>query len=151
MTILIDIPESFISHLDQQSIEKSAQTALEHQGILAGSDLTIVIVDDPQIQELNREFRQVDAATDVLAFPAGYLDPDTKQTYLGDVIISFSRAKVQADHSNHSVNEEVQLLVIHGVLHLLGHDHKSPEEKEMMWSAQAQILNQRGLNIHLPD
>jgi probable rRNA maturation factor len=151
MTVIFDIPSSFNELFDSSLIKNSVTAAIKHQGISSASDLTIVLVDDPRMQELNREFRQVDRTTDVLAFPAGHEDPDSQHTYLGDVIISLPQAKLQADQSKHSLNNELQLLAIHGVLHLIGHDHLEPEDKAKMWSAQEQILNQRGLYLSLPE
>jgi probable rRNA maturation factor len=151
MAIIFDIPDSFTSLLDSASIEKSVIATLQHQGASLESDLSIVFVDNPKIQAFNREYRQVDAVTDVLAFPAGFIDPDSQQTYLGDVIISYPQARVQAGLSNHSVNDEIHLLVVHGVLHLLGHDHLEEKDKEEMWLAQKQILNQQELDLSLPE
>jgi probable rRNA maturation factor len=86
----------------------------------------------------------IDAPTDVLSFPADLVDPDTRRRYLGDVIISLPRAEAQASENGQSLQDEVLLLAVHGVLHLLGHDHAEPEEKERMWAAQEAVLS------HLP-
>jgi probable rRNA maturation factor len=103
-------------------------------------DLTILLTDDGQIHQLNREYLAIDAPTDVLAFPADYIDPDTENRYLGDVIISYERAVVQAQAGDHALEQEIELLVVHGILHLLGHDHADPDQKAKMWAAQAEIL-----------
>ncbi len=86
------------------------------------------------------EIEGIEAPTDVLSFPDGDIDPDTGEPYLGDILISFPRAEVQAGTSNHSIEQELQLLVVHGVLHLLGYDHAEPESKERMWAAQEEIF-----------
>jgi probable rRNA maturation factor len=106
-----------------------------------------LIDNDARIQELNKEFLGIDSPTDVLAFPAGHVDPDTGHEYLGDVIISFPQAKNQADQAGHSLSAEINLLVVHGVLHLLGYEHDEPEEKTKMWSAQSHILTNLGVRI----
>jgi probable rRNA maturation factor len=81
----------------------------------------------------------------VLSFPASETDPETGARYLGDILISLPRAQTQADAAGHSLEAEVQLLVVHGVLHLIGHDHAETEEKARMWKAQAEILENLGL------
>jgi probable rRNA maturation factor len=113
---------------------------------LASADLTIVLTDDAQLHKLNREYLGVDAPTDVLSFPASETDPETGTPYLGDILISIPRAKQQAQAAGHSVEDEVQLLVVHGTLHLLGHDHATAAEKNRMWQAQAEVLLQLGLS-----
>ena len=126
-------------------VESTALAALKHQSAPAEADLTIVLSDDAQLQELNLQWMGVDAPTDVLSFPSDQTDPETGFRYLGDIIISLPRAASQAAGAGHPVEAEVQLLVAHGVLHLLGHDHASAEEKARMWQAQSEILAQLGL------
>ncbi len=126
-------------------VEQAARSTLEHAGAVE-ADLTIVLGGDAQIRALNKEFLDNDAATDVLSFPAGETDPATGKLYLGDVIVSLERAGEQARERGHSLDDEVQLLVVHGVLHLLGYDHAEAEEKERMWAAQAEILVSLGIS-----
>lgn len=151
MTIFIDIADTYVPLVNSNLIERTALVALGHQGNLAETDLTIFVTDDSNIQHLNLQYRNIDAPTDVLAFPADYIDPDTGHQYLGDITISFERASNQAQSSHNSVEEELQLLVVHGVLHLLGFDHDQTDKKDEMWSAQYQILNTLGANPSLPD
>jgi len=80
----------------------------------------VVISSDAQLLELNRQYLGIEAPTDVLSFQADELDPETGRRYLGDVIISYPRAQAQAEVGGHAVLDELQLLVVHGVLHLLG-------------------------------
>jgi probable rRNA maturation factor len=110
------------------------------------ADMTIVLTDDAQLHELNREFLGMDAPTDVLSFPASESDPETGTPYLGDILISIPRAAQQAQAAGHTVEAEVQLLVVHGTLHLMGYDHAEAEEKARMWSAQAEVLSRLGLS-----
>ena len=116
---------------------------LAHQS--ADGDLTIVLTHDIQLHELNQEYLGIDAPTDVLSFPASETDPETARRYLGDILISVPRAKEQARTAGHALDVEVQLLAVHGTLHLLGYDHAEAEEKTRMWKAQAEIL--RGLGL----
>ncbi len=116
------------------------------------ADLTIVLTDDEKLRQLNRDYLGLDAATDVLSFPAAEQDPETGKSYLGDILISIPRAKIQADLAGHTLDEELQLLVVHGVLHLLGYDHANPRQKSGMWKAQGRVLADLGLSgIKIPD
>lgn len=132
-------------------LERAARLALEQQSAPLEADLTVVLGDDALLRDLNRDYLGVDAATDVLSFPAHERDPETGAPYLGDVLISVPRAAQQARAAGHSLEAELQLLVVHGVLHLLGHDHAEAEEKARMWAAQARVLEGIGLgDVHLP-
>jgi probable rRNA maturation factor len=124
-------------------IEGAAGEALAQEA--AAGDLTVVLSDDAQLRELNRKYLGIDASTDVLSFPAGETDPATGESYLGDVVISVPQADLQARTAGHSLETEIQLLVVHGVLHLLGHDHAEPEARARMWTAQAETLRRLGL------
>lgn len=128
---------------DLSLLEEAARAALKHQS--ANGDLTLVLTDDEQLRRLNRDFRHVDAPTDVLSFPASETDPETGAPYLGDILLSIPRAEAQARAAGHSLADEARLLVVHGALHLLGHDHAEAEEKAKMWKAQSEILNALGL------
>lgn len=138
--------ESEVDHeFSRDLLEKAALSVLEFSGV-QNADLSIVLVDDDRIQGLNRDFLDHDAPTDVLSFPADEPDPETGRSYLGDVVISLPRAVEQALQRHHSTDAEMQLLVVHGVLHLLGHDHSEETEKERMWDAQAHILEKLDLS-----
>ena len=134
----------------QDLLERAAQTVLQHQAESPDVELSIVLTDNARLHELNLNYLGVDSPTDVLSFPASETDPDTGTRYLGDILISMPRAQAQAEAAGHPLESEVQLLVVHGVLHLLGHDHAEPEEKDRMWKAQSEILESLGLaNIHI--
>ncbi len=126
-------------------LQNAAGETLRHQSALEGVDLSIVLADDEHLRALNRDYRGIDAPTDVLSFPAGEADPETGTLYLGDVILSVPRAKEQARMAGHALEAEAQLLVVHGVLHLLGHDHDGEQDKARMWAAQSEILAGLGL------
>lgn len=126
-------------------LERAARETLKQQSMPEG-DITIVLTDDDQLRELNRDYLGIDAPTDVLSFPASESDPETGARYLGDILISIPRAAEQAKAAGHSVEDEAQLLVVHGTLHLLGHDHAEADEKARMWAAQAEVLKRLGLS-----
>jgi probable rRNA maturation factor len=140
---MINLETSLDLSFDPSLLEQAARAALDHQS--ADGDLTIVLTDDEQLHLLNRDYLGVDAPTDVLSFPASETDPETGRRYLGDILLSVSRAETQARAANHPLEDEARLLVVHGVLHLLGHDHAEAEEKSKMWKAQGEILASLGL------
>ncbi|MFC1996364.1 rRNA maturation RNase YbeY [Chloroflexota bacterium] len=143
--INLEIAEDFGNQLNTPLIEKTAQNTLLHESAPQDSEITIVITNDEQLQALNHQFRDINAPTDVLSFPADFIDPENDAPYIGDILISHPRAVSQAAIGGHSVMAEIQLLVVHGILHLLGYDHTEPSEKTVMWVAQKEILDLMGL------
>jgi probable rRNA maturation factor len=128
--------------LTEKYIEHAALTVFVHEHADLNADLSIVLTHDARLHELNRQFMGIDAPTDVLSFPADLVDPDSQAAYLGDIIISVDRASAQAAAQGHTLAAEIILLVVHGTLHLLGHDHAEPADKARMWAAQAASLEQ---------
>lgn len=137
--------ESTQDFSDISLLEQAARLTLIQESA-PNADMTIVLTDDSQLHELNREYLGIDSPTDVLSFPASESDPETGAAYLGDILISIPRATQQAQAAGHSLEAETQLLVIHGTLHLLGYDHAEAEEKARMWKAQADVLERLGLS-----
>jgi len=131
-----------------EMLERAARAILDFCGV-PDADLTLVLADDAKLHRLNRDFLDHDYPTDVLAFPAGETDPETGHPYLGDVVISLPRATVQAAEHGHAVEAEVQLLAVHGILHLMGHDHAGIDEKERMWKAQTEALKILGISTKI--
>jgi probable rRNA maturation factor len=129
----------------QAPLQNAARTALLQQNAPQDVSLSILLTDDAQIRTLNREYRGFDAPTDVLSFDVHERDPETGLLYLGEIIVSHPYAARQAQKKGHSLQAEAQLLIVHGVLHLLGHDHADTREKVKMWQAQSEILNLLGL------
>jgi probable rRNA maturation factor len=140
---MINLETALDLPFDLALLEQAARAALDHQS--ADGDLTLVLTDDEQLHRLNRDYLGVDAPTDVLSFPASETDPETGRRYLGDILLSVSRADAQARAAGHPLEDEARLLVVHGVLHLLGHDHAEADEKSKMWKAQGEILESLGL------
>lgn len=150
--IHILVEEPYTALVDEAAIEKAVAAALTHLGRQAEVGVTIQVDSDEMLQQLNRDFLGIDSPTDVLSFPSDEFDPDDQEDYIGDIILSYPRAEVQAKNAGHPVMNELQLLVVHGVLHLLGLDHAEPEEKTRMWAAQAEILATLGVKINqLPE
>jgi probable rRNA maturation factor len=144
--VTIQVKRNVKLQADKAVLLHAAQLTLDMTGSAGQTDMGIVIGDDVFIKKLNHKFRQVDAPTDVLSFPTGEVDPDTTDLYLGDVVISLPRAQEQATAGGHALLEELQLLVVHGTLHLLGYDHASGSEKEKMQASQDKILDQLGIH-----
>jgi probable rRNA maturation factor len=135
--------------VNARRLQEVALKTLASENVSDEIELTIVITGDKEIHDLNRRYRGVDAPTDVLAFGEGVTDAHFvaapgEPTCLGDVIISYPRAKAQAHSAGHSVAAELRLLVVHGVLHLVGYDHAEPDEKRKMWTAQNKVLRELG-------
>jgi len=134
----------FAGQVDEELLRRVIAEALCHEGIEGEIALSVVITDDGAVRELNREFRDVDAPTDVLAFGTGeesdFVTAPGEPAYLGDVIISYPRAVIQAEEYGHSINRELALLTAHGVLHLLGYNHVDEVERTEMWARQNEIL-----------
>jgi probable rRNA maturation factor len=108
--------------IDRTEIERFAATLKKR--VLRGRGFACLLTTDRELRRLNREFRKKDYATDVLSFPATP-DPMGQSTYLGDLAISWQRARAQAAEFGHSIGIEVQVLMLHGALHLSGLDHET--------------------------
>lgn len=127
----------------------AAVATLEAEAVTAPAALTLLLTSSEQIHTMNRTYRHVDKPTDVLSFPAER-DVPGMDGYLGDVAIAVPVAQAQAGAAGHGLLAELALLTVHGVLHLLGHDHLEPAEKEAMWAAQDRILAELGLDLRSP-
>ncbi len=132
---------------DGRILKESIRAALDNEKLEQDVDLSLVIEDDQVLTELNKQYRGIDATTDVLSFQADEVDPASGITYIGDIIISLDQAQRQAEKSNHLLISELQLLAVHGTLHLLGYDHAEEDEKKKMWEIQKKILTSIGVNL----
>ena len=127
-------------------VEKVVLFALNYQKI-TNAVFNIIIVDKNTIQKLNREYRNKDSVTDVISFA---LEDDntfikTDLRVLGDIYICLDRAKEQASEYGHSLLRELSFLSVHGLLHLLGYDHQTKEDENVMFGLQELILNEYGI------
>lgn len=142
-TVEVQVDPPFAAQVDPAQVQRTVREVLVQEGRAEEGEVTVVITDDERVRELNRRYRGVDLPTDVLAFGGvaeGFVEAPDLPPYLGDVVISYPRVQAQAEEQGHSPAEELALLVIHGVLHLLGYDHESSEEKAIMWARQEEIL-----------
>lgn len=162
MTINIEEEVSFEFPFEHRELAQKVITfALDHEKFPFEAEICLTIVDNAGIQEINREQRGIDAPTDVLSFPmisyehagdfSGIEDsgdnfnPDTGEALLGDIVISAEKVISQADDYGHSPKREYAFLIVHSVLHLLGHDHMTPEEAAFMENKQTDILNKMNI------
>ena len=143
MTYAIDIQNAHDYHINEDQLRCAADAILDMHETPHDTALSIVITDNAAVQALNQQYRNVDAPTDVLSFPAEMPDMAEMQedsVYLGDLIIAYPYAAIQAEHIDHPLAENLVLLVIHGTLHLLGYDHDTSANQAEMWAVQAQAL-----------
>lgn len=140
-------PPEDIEHL----IEICTAAALEEEGIDDTAEVSVTLVDNEGIRELNKEHRDIDCETDVLSFPLGdddgyEVDPDNDAIMLGDIVISLEKAAQQAQEYGHSYRREVAFLITHSLFHLLGYDHVNSEEEEKeMFGKQEKVLDKLGI------
>jgi probable rRNA maturation factor len=120
----------------KKSLKKIARLVLKELDVPKDTELSITFTDDIQMRELNRSYRQIDRTTDVLSFPQSE-GPDF--TLLGDIIISIDTAKRHSVSYGVSLHEELKKLIIHGILHLLGHDHKKKKETQVMRKKEKEL------------
>ena len=125
-------------------IRNLAQRLLLAEGCKDNTEVSVLLTDDTQIEQLNKEYRHVDGSTDVLSFSQLEGDDNFAQEeddgLLGDVVISVETAKRQAESQGHFLDEEIDVLLVHGILHLLGYDHAEPDEEKKMFARQIEIL-----------
>ena len=136
--------EVILREEEKALIRHACETALKSEG--AVGDITVLVSTPDRIRALNHEFRNVDAVTDVLTFPAAegerVLCP--ADGYLGDIMICYDRAVSQAQEYGHPLSRELAFLAVHGTLHIMGYDHMQPEEEAVMRQRQREILQEMG-------
>jgi len=160
LTIYFENEQEHEIPFDYEALIKTVvEAAVKSEGCPYEVQASVVITDNENIRQTNKEFRGIDKATDVLSFPmhqysepAFYdelededFDPESDELVLGDIMISFERATEQAVEFGHSVKREIAFLTAHSVLHLLGYDHMEDEERIIMEEKQEAIL--QGLGI----
>lgn len=141
-----------VAAADQELVEKLLMFAAQKQNLSGNIELSVTFVDNDRIQEINKEYRNKDQATDVISFAMEELGEGEIELVgmdmprvLGDIIISVDRTKEQAEEYGHTYSRELGFLAVHGFLHLLGYDHLTKEEEEVMFTLQKEILDEFGL------
>jgi len=156
MEINVLIDEGLEECLEVSWLQRVAEQVLAAQGTGSDAELGLVIASQERVQQLNLSYLGRDEPTDVLAFSAieeigvefpPFVTPPDGVLHLGEVIISYPQAVIQAEEHRHSIKKEIAILIIHGVLHLLGYEHDKPalggkpELKQQMSSREEEILS----------
>ena len=147
MEINVLVDEGFEGCPEASWLRRVAEQVLTVQGADSDVELGLVITSQERVQQLNKSYRGKDEPTDVLAFymtsAAGetFVVPPDGVHHLGEVIISYPRAVIQAKEHRHSIKKELTILVIHGVFHLLGYDHEEPGQERQMRGREKEILS----------
>ena len=156
--------EEFVELVSSRSLEQVARLALESQGANGSGRLGLVVADDDTVRELNLRHRGLDETTDVLSFSPShegkyygvddsedrngdgveFVLPPGDELGLGEVVISYPQAQRQAETAGHGLDRELTVLLVHGILHLLGHDHEVASDAKAMKVAEAEALTHLG-------
>ncbi|MCD8915007.1 rRNA maturation RNase YbeY [Staphylococcus simulans] len=132
-----------------EQIESLLNFAKEQENIEDDAELSVTFVDQAEIQQINRDYRDKDKVTDVISFALEEDEPEIEgldiPRVLGDIVICADVAKAQAEQYGHSFERELGFLALHGFLHLLGYDHMNEEEEKEMFGRQKSILDAYGL------
>lgn len=156
MDIAISDETKHLESKDQTLIRELIFTSAKELGLDSNYELSITLVDNKKIQEINRDYRSIDQVTDVISFA---IEDDDEEEFwdffeeedfpiprlLGDIFISLDRTKEQAKDYGHSFERELGFLVVHGFLHLNGYDHQTEAEEKEMFALQEKILKEHGL------
>lgn len=164
MTVRMEYETSQASELSCEDLIRTVvAAALQDIGCPFEAEVSVVLTDDEEIRRVNREFRQIDRATDVLSFPmvtftrpgdfshvedefADCFNPESGELMLGDIMISMDHVKAQAESYGHSQRRELAFLVAHSMYHLFGFDHMNETEASVMEERQRNLLTQLNIN-----
>ena len=137
-------------------VREAVESTLDYEQYGNPCEVSVSFVDNDEIRDLNKKFRGIDKATDVLSFPLFDYDGESEEPpvdemlgMLGDIVLSLEQADAQAKEYGHSFEREVAFLTVHSMLHLLGYDHETGEEDEAdMRRRQSEIMDLMGLTVH---
>ena len=167
MTINIEYETEKKLDLDYETIIRQVvEKAMDYEKCPYEAEVNVTLTDNAAIHEINREYREIDRATDVLSFPMlnfelpgdfdgisdelendveDYFNPDSGELMLGDIVVSVEKVVEQAEKYGHSQERELAFLVAHSMMHLFGYDHMEPDEAAVMESKQREILDNLGI------
>ncbi len=162
MTVHFECDEGFEKGAEYETlISKVIEASLDYEKCPYEAEVNVVLTGNEEIHQVNKEFRNIDKATDVLSFPMidyespadfdnleeymEYFNPETGELLLGDIMISIEQAKKQAKEYNHSLERELAFLTAHSMLHLCGYDHMEDSERVVMERKQEEILKLLGI------
>jgi len=136
--LVIQSDLAFPADIDEDALQQLARAVLAGEGVRGDVEIGLLLTDDDGIRAINREYRNVDAATDVLSFSlvpdeaTTFVTPPGEPVQLGDIVISYERSVAQAQERGHTVRQEISELFVHGLLHILGYDHETASDAEAM-------------------
>lgn len=152
-----------VSFSEEELFEAVAKQVLAEENCPYEAEINLLLTDSESIRAYNREYRDIDKETDVLSFPGVdyespsdfslveqeltcYINPDTQELMLGDIILNMDRVISQAKEFGHSEKREFAFLITHSMLHLLGYDHMTEEEEKLMFKKQDAVLDSMGIH-----
>lgn len=159
MTVNIEYEASEKLDFDyEELVNKVILACMDYEECPYDAEVSVLFTDDEEIRQINRKFRSIDAATDVLSFPeidydipgdfsmlednvAAYFNPETGELILGDIVISVERAQMQAEEYGHTIEREIAFLTAHSMFHLFGYDHMQEDDARIMEQKQEDVLN----------
>lgn len=147
MEITVLVERGFGRYVRASWLRRITRQVLKAAGTSSGAEMSVVITGQDHIRRLNKQYLDEDRPTDVLSFPmledggAPFINPPDRILHLGEVIISYPQAVIQAEEHRLSVPKELATLLIHGTLHLLGHDHDTPERERVMRGRESEIMS----------
>ncbi len=157
MTVKVNITDNYkkenVPSETKALVKKACRAVLHEENFNDNAEIELTFVDDEQIKELNKEYRNIDKSTDVLSFPLGEngiydKNPENGFYMLGDIVISVDRAEKQADLYGHGIEREIAFLTVHSMLHLLGYDHvDGGEQQRIMRQKEETVLEKMGLSV----
>jgi probable rRNA maturation factor len=154
MEINVLIEEGIEATPEADWLQRMMEKTLVAENVPPNIEISLLITGQERIQELNREYRGQDKPTDVLSFsmseqkdeeeeePVAFIGPPDGLIHLGEIIISYPQAVLQAAERGHSVKKELAVLIVHGILHVLGYDHEKPEMEPAMTAREKEILSE---------
>lgn len=157
MTVKVNITDNYkkekVPSETKALVKKACRAVLHEENFNDNAEIELTFVDDEQIKELNKEYRNIDKSTDVLSFPLGEngiydKNPENGFYMLGDIVISVDHAEKQADLYGHGIEREIAFLTVHSMLHLLGYDHvDGGEQQRIMRQKEETVLEKMGLAV----
>lgn len=142
--VLFDNRQDFmeVKEKNMKAIEKAISTTIEVEKAKGNFEVSVSFVTNKEIRELNKNYRNVDSETDVLSFPMDDEEDPEGVIMLGDVILSTEKIIEQAEYYGHSLEREMIYLTVHSMLHLLGYDHMTDDEKEEMRNREKEVMKE---------
>jgi len=155
-TVLLQVQANFPppDSIPRQRLTLAVQTVLSMHEVAENAMVSVIIGTDEQMREMNMRYRGLEETTDILSFPSQPLPEGVEEEesgYLGDIIIALPYVAARAMDHNHSLHDELLLLLVHGTLHLLGYEHDTQESQAEMWKVQAEALASLNVHIDVPD